>query len=89
MKRNRDAFLFSLLTILISFFGPMIYLQLTGAGDVNTIEQAVTVMNMENSDEEDLTWQSVFFHNLMILLPVCIGVLSFGFVSFSILFYKV
>lgn len=82
LKRNRDAFFISLLTVLISFFGTIIYLQLTGAGDVAAMGQDTAVIDRGEPVEEELTWKSVFFHNFMILLPACIGVLSFGFISF-------
>ncbi|MFS0646411.1 stage II sporulation protein M [Siminovitchia sp. 179-K 8D1 HS] len=82
LERNRDAFLFSLFTILISFFGTMIYLQLSGAGDVAAMVQDSAAMKEEDFTEEDVTWKSVFIHNFMILLPACIGVFSFGFISF-------
>lgn len=46
------------------------------------MEQEAVVIVSENLDDEELTWQSIFFHSFMILLPACIGVFSFGFVSF-------
>ncbi|MFD1706976.1 stage II sporulation protein M [Siminovitchia sediminis] len=82
MKRNRDVFVLSLLTVLASFFGTILYLQLTGAGEVAAMVQEASVLDVEEPVEEELTWTSVFQHNFMILLPACIGVLSFGFVSF-------
>lgn len=82
LERNRDVFLLSLLIVLISFFGPMIYLQLTDVREATDMEQEAVVIVSENLDDEELTWQSIFFHNFMILLPACIGVFSFGFVSF-------
>lgn len=82
LKRNRDVFSISLLTVLISFFGTIIYLQLTDAGDVAAMGQEAAVIDGHKPDEEELTWKTVFFHNFMILLPACIGVLSFGFISF-------
>lgn len=80
LERNRDVFLLSLLIVLISFFGPMIYLQLTDVREATDMEQEAVVIVSENLDDEELTWQSIFFHSFMILLPACIGVFSFGFV---------
>lgn len=79
LERNRDVFLLSLLIVLISFCGPMIYLQLTDVREATDMEQEAVVIVSENLDDE-LTWQSIFFHSFMILLPACIGVFSFGFV---------
>ncbi|WP_339229748.1 hypothetical protein [Aeribacillus sp. FSL K6-2833] len=80
LERNRDVFLLSLLIVLISFCGPMIYLQLTDVREATDMEQEAVVIVSENLDDEELTWQSIFFHNFMILLPACIGV--FSLVSF-------
>lgn len=81
LERNRDVFIVSLLTILISFFGTILFLHFT-AENVQVAETEMTYIENEEMDEEELTWKTVFVHNFMILLPALIGVFTFGFITF-------
>ncbi|MDG5790186.1 stage II sporulation protein M [Evansella sp. AB-P1] len=79
-QNNKGPFYLSTFGLFFSFFGTIIYMNIFYNASMEIPSGVNTAPN--ESTYQEIVWYEIFIHNFMILIPIIIGIISLGFISF-------